>query len=260
MKLIERVRETAKVLKTLSRKPKRPVPKRLQARVRATTAAAADDYEDEEPQTKLTSAFVVVLILHLVAVGGIYAFNEIKASRKTIDTGRIAETTKKSATAATATTPTKETDRTAESTPAAASNPVAPTTGSGSVTPAVAKSKTYTVKSGDTLHGIAKLSGLSVTEIKNANGLTSDSIRPGQTLNLVAGKTTPVAVTETPQERPEIPEPKTTFKTHTVKSGDRLVFIAKRYNVSQEDLMALNKIKDPSKLQIGQTLKIPSKK
>jgi LysM repeat protein len=45
-----------------------------------------------------------------------------------------------------------------------------------------------------------------------------------------------------------------------VKSGDRLVFIAKRYNVSQEDLMALNKIKDPTKLQIGQPIKIPSKK
>lgn len=259
MKLIERVRETAKVLKTLSRKPKRPVPKRLQARVRATTAAAADEYEDEEPQTKLTSAFVVVLILHLVAVGGIYAFNEIKASRKTIDSGRIAESTKKSTTtAATAATSTKEPDRIAESKPSVASNPVAPAT--GSVTPAVAKSKTYTVKSGDTLHGIAKLSGLSVTEIKNANGLTSDAIRVGQILNLVPGKTTPVAAAEAPQERPEIPEPKTTFKTHTVKSGDRLVFIAKRYNVSQEDLMALNKIKDPSKLQIGQTLKIPSKK
>lgn len=258
MKLIERVRETAKVLKTLSRKPKRPVPKRLQARVRATTAAAADDYEDEEPQTKLTSAFVVVLILHLVAVGGIYAFNEIKASRKTIDSGRIAESAKKSATAATATTSTKEPDRTAESSPAAASNPVAPAT--GTVTPAVARSKTYTVKAGDTLTGIAKLSGLSVTEIKNANGLTNDGIRPGQILNLVPGKATPVAAAEAPPERSEIPEPKTTFKTHTVKSGDRLVFIAKRYNVSQEDLMALNKIKDPSKLQIGQTLKIPSKK
>jgi hypothetical protein len=39
-----------------------------------------DDYDDE-PQTKLSSAFVVVLILHVVAVGGIYAFNSIKAHR-----------------------------------------------------------------------------------------------------------------------------------------------------------------------------------
>src|SRR4029434_482380 len=97
MKLIEKVRETAKVLKTLSRKPRRQPPKRLQARVRATTAMATDEYEDEEPQTKLTSAFVVVLILHLVAVGGIYAFNEIKASRKTADVGRAEEPAKQAA-------------------------------------------------------------------------------------------------------------------------------------------------------------------
>jgi LysM repeat protein len=61
-------------------------------------------------------------------------------------------------------------------------------------------------------------------------------------------------------ERSDAPEAKVTGKTYTVKSGDRLVFIAKRFSVSQEELIALNKIKDPTKLQIGQTLKIPSKK
>lgn len=257
MKLIEKVRETAKVLKTLSRKPRRQPPKRLQARVRATTAATADDYEDEEPQTKLTSAFVVVLILHLVAVGGIYAFQEIKASRKTLDTGRLADAPKQTKASATAATSTKEPDRSVDSVTNVASNSVTPVV--GSITPAVAKSRAYTVKSGDTLHGIAKANGLSVTEIKSANGLTGDSIKPGQTLNLAAGRTTPV-VSDPAPDRTEIPEPKTSLKSYTVKSGDRLVFIAKRYNVSQEDLMALNKIKDPAKLQIGQTLKIPSKK
>src|SRR4030095_1524733 len=115
MKLIEKVRETAKVLKTLSRKPRRQPPKRLQARVRATTAATADEYEDEEPQTKLTSAFVVVLILHLVAVGGIYAFNEIKASRKTVDAGKVAEQTKQTSTAPATVPATKVPERTVDS-------------------------------------------------------------------------------------------------------------------------------------------------
>jgi len=55
--------------------------KRLQATARAARPAM-DNYDDEEPTTKLSSAFVVVLILHVVAVGGIYAFNSIKASRK----------------------------------------------------------------------------------------------------------------------------------------------------------------------------------
>jgi LysM repeat protein len=255
MKLIEKVRETAKVLKTLSRKPRRQPPKRLQARVRATTAMATDEYEDEEPQTKLTSAFVVVLILHLVAVGGIYAFNEIKASRKTADVGR-AEPARQAAAAVPATT--KEPDRGVDSTNTIAST-VAPAS-SGVIAPAVARPKTYTVKSGDTLHGIAKAYGMNVSEIKAVNNLTSDGIRQGQTLSLVSAKTTPTTAPAAPVERLDAPEAKTPAKTYTVKSGDRLIFIAKKFSVSQEDLIALNKIKDPTKLQIGQALKIPSKK
>jgi LysM repeat protein len=258
MKLIEKVRDTAKILKTLSRKPRRQPPKRLQARVRATTAAAADEYEDEEPQTKLTSAFVVVLILHLVAVGGIYAFNEIKASRKSLDAGKVAEQTKQTSTAPATVPATKVPERTVDSGTNATSNPVPPAI--SSVVPAVAKPRVYTVKSGDTLIGIAKANGVSVADIKAANSLTGDGIRPGQTLNLVAGKSAQISASEVTPNRAEIPDPKTALKTHTVKSGDRLIFIAKRYSVSQEDLMALNKIKDPSKLQIGQVLKIPSKK
>jgi LysM repeat protein len=49
-------------------------------------------------------------------------------------------------------------------------------------------------------------------------------------------------------------------QSYTVKSGDRLVFIAKRFNVSPEELVALNKLKNPDKLHAGQTLKIPPKK
>jgi LysM repeat protein len=55
-------------------------------------------------------------------------------------------------------------------------------------------------------------------------------------------------------------EPKTAPQNYTVKSGDRLLFIAKRFNVSPDELVALNKLKDPGKLQAGQTLKIPAKK
>jgi hypothetical protein len=59
--------------------PRRP--KKLHAATAAARRAPADDYYDEEPKTNLSSAFIVVLILHVVAVGGIYTFNSIRAAR-----------------------------------------------------------------------------------------------------------------------------------------------------------------------------------
>src|SRR3954468_21410068 len=63
-------------------KPARPRPvARLNATARRMAPAAMDDYDDDQPTTKLSSAFIVVLILHIVAVGGIFAFKGIKAHR-----------------------------------------------------------------------------------------------------------------------------------------------------------------------------------
>lgn len=46
------------------------------------------------------------------------------------------------------------------------------------------RSVRHTVRSGDTLSGIARRYGSSVSKIKSANGLRSDLIRPGQTLSV----------------------------------------------------------------------------
>jgi LysM repeat protein len=54
-------------------------------------------------------------------------------------------------------------------------------------------------------------------------------------------------------------ESKANTISYTVKSGDRLIFIAKKFKVQPEELIAYNKISDPTKLQIGQTLNIPRK-
>ncbi len=52
-------------------------------------------------------------------------------------------------------------------------------------------------------------------------------------------------------------EPVSAGRTHTVKSGENIWRISNQYKVSQKELMAINKITDPTKLKIGQTLKIP---
>ncbi len=56
--------------------------RRLRARATAmsTHDAEFDDY-GPEPNMKLSHAFLVVLLLHVIAVGGLYAFNSMKASK-----------------------------------------------------------------------------------------------------------------------------------------------------------------------------------
>lgn len=99
---------------------------------------------------------------------------------------------------------------------------------------------TYTVKAGDTLYGISNQFGISVMDIMNLNSLTSPSIRVGEILKL-----------------PEITgtNPDGTF-TYTVKRGDSLYSIAKRYNTSVQELIKLNNLKS-NNLQIGDLLKVP---
>ena len=46
-------------------------------------------------------------------------------------------------------------------------------------------------------------------------------------------------------------------RTHIIKSGDNIWRIANKYKVSQQELLKLNKITDPTKLKIGQVIKLP---
>jgi LysM repeat protein len=59
----------------------------------------------------------------------------------------------------------------------------APTPGPG-VTPAPTARTTYTVRTGDTLYGIAAQFGVSVTALKNFNGLTTSVIHAGLVLKI----------------------------------------------------------------------------
>jgi LysM repeat protein len=62
------------------RRPLKVTPrKRLRtAAQRSAAKYAEEDYSAEEPNVKLSRAFVVVLLLHIVAVGGIFAFSALK--------------------------------------------------------------------------------------------------------------------------------------------------------------------------------------
>lgn len=92
----------------------------------------------------------------------------------------------------------------------------------------------YTVKSGDTLWGIARKYNMSVNDLKSLNNLSSNNLSIGQKL-IVS---------------------KASSNDYTVVAGDTLWGIARKFNVSVDDLKSLNNLTSNS-LSIGMVLKIP---
>jgi LysM repeat protein len=150
-------------------------------------ASAQTDYEEmAEPNMKLSRALLIVLVLHVVAVSGIIAFNAIK-------------------------------------------------THEGSIAPAPISTKNAalsTVKSA----AASSRSPVVQKDAPPAKQAAKDGGKPKQSVNAKSAEA---------------------GKVYVVAKGDNPVAIAKRFKVSYDDLIALNHIEDPRKLQIGQKLLIP---
>ena len=116
--------------------------------------------------------------------------------------------------------------------------------------PSSSGAATYTVKSGDTLSAIATRHGISVNELKQWNGLSSNNIKPGQVLKVKNDTATSNA------------QPASTsgeYTTYTIKSGDSFYSIAKNYpGISAQDIMDFNGLSS-SKIKPGMKIKIPKK-
>jgi LysM repeat protein len=71
------------------RKPLKVTPrKKLRSAAQRAAKYAEEDYSAEEPNVKLSRAFVVVLLLHIVAVGGIFAFSAMKDHQNSSAAGK----------------------------------------------------------------------------------------------------------------------------------------------------------------------------
>ncbi|MGN0974210.1 MAG: LysM peptidoglycan-binding domain-containing protein [Bacilli bacterium] len=97
----------------------------------------------------------------------------------------------------------------------------------------------YTVERGDSLYSIAQKYGSTVEEIRSLNNLKSDLLTIGQQL--------------------KIPNniPTETYIIYTVEPGDSLYSIAKKYNITVDDIKQANNLTN-NLLLIGQTLSIPT--
>ena len=100
--------------------------------------------------------------------------------------------------------------------------------------------KTYTVKKGDTLYGISKQFNTSAQKIRELNNLKNDNIVPSQVLIISENNGT------NPNE----------CVIYTVKKGDSLYEIAKKYNTSVDAIKRYNNL-TTNNLSIGQKIRIP---
>jgi LysM repeat protein len=159
---------------------------------RASAASAGMDFEGiPEPNMKLSRALLIVLLLHVVAVSGIIAFNAIKTRERSLAPVPPAQT---------------------ESTPA------------------------------DTAG--------------TANHADTANIRAAAAQKENDRQHDPKAF-HSPAKDEQVKTVSSSGKTYIVKKGDNPAGIAKKLKVSYNDLIALNHIDDPRKLQIGQKLLVP---
>jgi LysM repeat protein len=124
----------------------------------------------------------------------------------------------------------------------------------------------YTVKSGDSLWKVARQQSVTVAALKQANNLSGDSLKVGQKLHI------PVATAKTATGAVSAGIGATTSAgwqapgtysengqtIHVVDFNETPATIAKKYNVTVDDLIKANNISDVRKVQYGQRLVIPT--
>lgn len=238
-------------MRLIKRSIRRTPRKKLRAAAQRSSAKRAEeDYYAEEPNVRLSRAFVVVLLLHVVAVGGIFSFSALKDRQQISPPGQGDSANSKSTVRS----------------------------GSGSPHPSgelsQAANTVHKVKGGETLASIAPQYGLTVRDLEQANNL-----KPGASLavghDLVipeVSKMKPVPLdvqklvessrqsgtkSQSATSAPEKPADDG-GKSYVVQRGDSPAAIAKKFKISYPELLKANNIEDPKKLQIGQKLIIPT--
>ena len=113
--------------------------------------------------------------------------------------------------------------------------------------PAGTSQTTYTVKKGDTLSSIAKKYGTTWQTLAKENNLSNPNyLKVGQKIKIPTKSNAAKSQTKT--------------VTYTVKKGDTLSSIAKKYGTTWQAIAKENNLSNPNYLKVGQKLKITTKK
>jgi LysM repeat protein len=119
---------------------------------------------------------------------------------------------------------------------------------------AVLADTTYTVKPGDTLSTIARIHGVTVQAIAQANNIVNPNlIYSGQVL-VIPGASAPVAGGGSPAP---VTPPASGDGRYVVQAGDTLFRIAARHGVTVQAIVQLNGLSNANLIYVGQVLFIP---
>lgn len=148
---------------------------------------------------------------------------------------------------------------------------------SGYFTPADIKGKAkivYTVKSGDTVGGIAAKYKVKASDLTYWNNIKKNLIRTGQKLAIYVPEKEKVKQEKVVVQKSENVQPTasanvvagqnsasvTEYEMYTVRKGDNVGSIAQKFDgVTGDDIIRMNNIKNVRGLAVGQKLKIPKK-
>jgi len=263
-------------------------------RIHAATAVADPhvSLESDVPNVGIGRALLVILVLHIVAIGAIYVHSTFFGNESSGTTGSAGKTPVAAAIAAA-----PEPQAPAPKPVVKLAAPVAPVTAAIVEDPA---SERYIVVTGDSYNRISQVRHVDEQSLRALNN--NRPLRAGVVLDLPAGLSSrPVAVNNTPAHAPDVavvngdqlpaesnfratetasePDVSSAPKAvvikptvarpvfnvrdsgtrYTIKSGDTLWRLSSRYKVPRQAILELNDIKDPNKLYAGREIKIPTK-
>ena len=115
----------------------------------------------------------------------------------------------------------------------------------------------HKVRKGQTLASIAKRYGVTTAQLKKWNRLGKNSVKPGETLAIYRKESSASqSTTKSSGGGSKTPATGGNYGTYTVKAGDTLYGIAKKHNMSLNDLLKINGLTTKSKIHAGKKLKV----
>lgn len=253
-------------------RPKRKMGTMLRAKL-SRYRARVSEFEDDAPSSTVVRWLVVLLVLHLLVIGGVYVRSTwFKNTTETVEMATTLPTPPTVAqTPVPATVPTAahRAPQTAPAAPATITQPEqlvdARSNRQPDPVPAVQENipdaapvagpARHIVRTGDTWDRVARDNRVSVNDLKAVNPKTQRLVS-GSTLVIPARPGDKLV-----QEKTAASEMALEGTPHIVKKGETLSVIARKHKTNWRSLQKFNKMndKDVARLKIGQKIMIPKK-